>query len=107
MDEIPTLTKNIDNTEVLVDRLITGSGDSVSERLADSLRTALDISEGIVVVDLFDEDKQKDSLFSEKFACPVSGFSLGEIEPRLFFNAPTGACEGAMVLVEKINLMKA
>ena len=75
--------------------MITGSGDSVSERLADSLRTALDISEGIVVVDVFDEDKRKRlSFVSEKFACPVSGFSLGEIEPRLFsFNAPTGACE--------------
>ena len=89
--------------------MITGSGDSVSERLADSLRTALDISEGIVVVDLFDEDKQKDSLlFSEKFACPVSGFSLGEIEPRLFsFNTPLEQVKRAMVLVEKINLMKA
>ncbi len=95
-DEIPTLNKKYRyNIDVLVDRLIAGSGEGVSERLADSLRTALDISEGIVVVDLFDEDKQKDSLvFSEKFACPVSGFSLGEIEPRLFsFNAPTGACE--------------
>ena len=78
-----------------MDRLIASSGDRIAERLADSLRTALDISEGIVVVDVFEEDQQKDSLlFSEKFACPVSGFSLGEIEPRLFsFNAPTGACE--------------
>ncbi len=95
-DEIPTLNKKYRyNIDVLVDRLITSSGEGVSERLADSLRTALDISEGVVVVDLFDRDEQVDSLlFSEKFACPVSGFSLGEIEPRLFsFNAPTGACE--------------
>ncbi len=96
IDEIPSLNKKYRyNIDVLVDRLITGSGDGICDRLADSLRTALDISEGIVVLDLFDEDEQKDSLlFSEKFACPVSGFSLGEIEPRLFsFNAPTGACE--------------
>ena len=96
IDEIPTLDKKYRyNIDVLVDRLIASSGDRIGERLADSLRTALDISEGIVVVDVFDEDQQKDSLlFSEKFACPVSGFSLGEIEPRLFsFNAPTGACE--------------
>ena len=95
IDDIPTLNKKYRyNIDVLVDRLIAGSGNGVAERLADSLRTALDISEGIVVVDLFEEDEKKDSLlFSEKFACPVSGFSLGEIEPRLFsFNAPTGAC---------------
>ena len=93
---MPTLDKKYRyNIDVLVDRLITSSGERIGERLADSLRTALDISEGIVFVDVFDEDQQKDSLlFSEKFACPVSGFSLGEIEPRLFsFNAPTGACE--------------
>ncbi len=96
IDEMPTLDKKYRyNIDILVDRLIASSGDRIGERLADSLRTALDISEGIVVVDVFDEDQQKDSLlFSEKFACPVSGFSLGEIEPRLFsFNAPTGACE--------------
>ena len=96
VDELPELNKKYRyNIDVLVDRLITISGDEIGERLADSLRTALDISEGIVLVDLFDEDEQKDSLlFSEKFACPVSGFSLGEIEPRLFsFNAPSGACE--------------
>ena len=96
IDDIPTLNKKYRyNIDVLVDRLISGSGDGVSERLADSLRTALDISEGIVNVDIFDDEKQIDSLlFSEKFACPVSGFSLGEIEPRLFsFNAPTGACD--------------
>ena len=96
IDEIPALDKKYRyNIDVLVDRLIATSDDRIGERLADSLRTALDISEGIVVVDVFDEDQQEDSLlFSEKFACPVSGFSLGEIEPRLFsFNAPTGACE--------------
>ena len=59
-DEIPTLDKKYRyNIDVLVDRLIAGSGDRIGERLADSLRTALDISEGIVVVDIFDEDQQR------------------------------------------------
>ena len=96
VDEMPTLNKKFRySIDVLVDRLISGSKDGIGERLADSFRTALDISDGLVVIDLFDEDVKKESLlFSEKFACPVSGFSLGEIEPRLFsFNAPTGACD--------------
>ncbi|MDC3080761.1 excinuclease ABC subunit UvrA [Paracoccaceae bacterium] len=96
IDEMPVLDKKYRyNIDVLVDRLISGSKDGIGERLADSLRTALDISGGLVVIDIFDENDKKDPLlFSEKFACPVSGFTLGEIEPRLFsFNAPTGACE--------------
>ncbi|MDC3108287.1 excinuclease ABC subunit UvrA, partial [Paracoccaceae bacterium] len=96
IDEMPILNKKYRyNIDVLVDRLISGSKDGIGERLADSLRTALDISDGLVVIDHFDENDEKGSLlFSEKFACPVSGFTLGEIEPRLFsFNAPTGACE--------------
>ena len=96
IDEIPVLNKKYRyNIDVLVDRLISGSTDGIGERLADSLRTASDISDGLVVVDIFNENNEKDSLlFSEKFACPVSGFTLGEIEPRLFsFNAPTGACD--------------
>ena len=96
IDEMPTLNKKYRyNIDILVDRLISGSKDGISERLADSLRTALDISDGLVVIDVVDKNEEKDSLlFSEKFACPVSGFTLGEVEPRLFsFNAPTGACE--------------
>ncbi len=96
IDDIPELNKKYRyNIDVLVDRLISGSTDGIGERLADSLRTASDISDGLVAVDIFDENNEKDSLlFSEKFACPVSGFTLGEIEPRLFsFNAPTGACD--------------
>ncbi|MDC3090663.1 excinuclease ABC subunit UvrA, partial [Paracoccaceae bacterium] len=96
IDDMPVLNKKYRyDIDVLVDRLISGSKDGIGERLADSLRTALDISDGLVFVDLFEENEKKDSLlFSEKFACPVSGFTLGEIEPRLFsFNAPTGACE--------------
>ncbi len=96
IDEMPVLNKKYRyNIDVLVDRLISGPKDGIDERLADSLRTSLDISDGLVVIDIFDENDEKNSLlFSEKFACPVSGFTLGEIEPRLFsFNAPTGACE--------------
>ena len=60
IDEMPTLDKKYRyNIDILVDRLIASSGDKIGERLADSLRTALDISEGIVVVDVFDEDQQK------------------------------------------------
>ena len=90
---MPTLNKKLRySIDVLVDRLVSASKDRIGERLADSFRTALDISDGLVVIDIFDEDVKEESLlFSEKFACPVSGFSLGEIEPRLFsFNAPTG-----------------
>ena len=96
VDEIPALNKKYRyNIDVLVDRLMSGSKDGIADRLADSLRTALDISDGLVIIDIFDGNKKKETLlFSEKFACPVSGFTLGEIEPRLFsFNAPTGACE--------------
>ena len=68
IDEIPVLNKKYRyNIDVLVDRLISGSTDGVGERLADSLRTASDISDGLVVVDIFDENNEKDSLlFSEK-----------------------------------------
>jgi excinuclease ABC subunit A len=81
------------NIDVLVDRLIVGDG--IEERLADSLRTALDLAEGVAKLDVYETDnKINEILFSEKFACPVSGFTISEIEPRLFsFNAPSGACQ--------------
>ena len=69
-----------------MDRLISGSTDGIGERLADSLRTASDISDGLVIVDIFDENNEKDSLlFSEKFACPVSGFTLERLSRGYFF----------------------
>ena len=109
-DEIPTLDKKYRyNIDVLVDRLIAGSGEGISERLADSLRTALDISEGVVVVDLFDKDEKMDSLlFSEKFACPVSGL-VWEKSNRDYslLMPPPALVKPATALVERINLMKA
>ncbi|NHF74697.1 excinuclease ABC subunit UvrA [Paracoccus xiamenensis] len=78
--------------DVVVDRLVTAPG--METRLADSLRTALDLADGIAVLETAPSEGEPERItFSEKFACPVSGFTLPEIEPRLFsFNAPMGAC---------------
>ena len=78
--------------DVVVDRLVTAPG--LETRLADSLRTALDLADGIAVLETAPSEGEPERItFSEKFACPVSGFTLPEIEPRLFsFNAPMGAC---------------
>lgn len=74
--------------EVVVDRIIVKDG--VESRLSDSLETALNLGEGNVIVDVME---QEELLFSEKHACPICGFSIGELEPRLFsFNSPFGAC---------------
>ncbi|MCB1563497.1 MAG: excinuclease ABC subunit UvrA [Alphaproteobacteria bacterium] len=94
IDEAPALDKQIKHDiEVVVDRLvIRGEGDpSARTRLADSVETALKLADGLVIAENADTGEQ--TLFSEKFACPVSGFTIPEIEPRLFsFNAPHGAC---------------
>ncbi len=91
-EDIPVLDKNVrHNIAVVVDRLVVKSG--IESRLVDSLRTALDLAEGIAVVEVLSESENKSIVFSENFACPVSGFTIAEIEPRLFsFNAPSGAC---------------
>ncbi|WP_139491226.1 excinuclease ABC subunit UvrA [Brevibacillus dissolubilis] len=74
--------------EVVIDRVVV-KPDSRS-RIADSLETALRLADGKVIVDVID---QEELLFSEKHACPVCGFSIGELEPRIFsFNSPYGAC---------------
>src|SRR5690625_1299658 len=74
--------------DVVVDRIIVKEG--VSSRLSDSLETALRLGEGTVAVDVMD---QEELLFSENHACPICGFSISELEPRLFsFNSPFGAC---------------
>src|SRR5699024_4914793 len=74
--------------DVVVDRIIVKEG--VSSRLSDSLETALKLGEGIVAVDIMD---QEELVFSENHACAICGFSIGELEPRLFsFNSPFGAC---------------
>lgn len=94
LDEPPVLDKKFrHNIDVVVDRLVVKEG--LERRLADSFRTALDLADGIAVLETAvtgDEEPQR-TTFSENFACPVSGFTIPEIEPRLFsFNAPFGAC---------------
>ncbi|MCT4332699.1 excinuclease ABC subunit UvrA [Paracoccus sp. YLB-12] len=95
LDEPPTLDKKFrQNIDVVVDRIVVREG--LETRLADSLRTALDLADGIAVLETAPtgDDAQPERItFSENFACPVSGFTIPEIEPRLFsFNAPFGAC---------------
>ena len=93
LDEPPELDKKLrHDIDVVVDRLIVRDGLQV--RLADSLRTALDLADGVAVLETAPAEGEPERMvFSEKFACPVSGFTIAEIEPRLFsFNAPLGAC---------------
>ncbi|WP_457648831.1 excinuclease ABC subunit UvrA [Profundibacter sp.] len=91
LDEPPTLDKKFrHDIDVVVDRIVIREG--METRLADSLRTALDLADGIAFLETATEEPER-HVFSEKFACPVSGFTIPEIEPRLFsFNAPFGAC---------------
>ena len=97
--EVPALNKKLKHdVEVVVDRLVVRDG--IQTRLADSLETALGLSDGLVYAE--DPDAKKTgkkgddtgrTVFSARFACPVSGFTIDEIEPRLFsFNSPHGAC---------------
>nr|WP_325251973.1 excinuclease ABC subunit UvrA [Amylibacter sp.] len=93
LDEPPKLDKKFrHNIDVVVDRLVVKEG--LETRLADSLRTALDLADGIAILETAPKEGEPERFtFSEKFACPVSGFTISEIEPRLFsFNAPFGAC---------------
>ena len=85
-----SLKKNFKhNIEVLIDRLVIKK--NIQQRLSESIEVALTLSDGLLYLENL--DKQKITTFSSKFACPVSGFSIEEIEPRLFsFNAPQGAC---------------
>ncbi|ASS88708.1 excinuclease ABC subunit A [Geobacillus lituanicus] len=93
--EMRELTEDIEleknkkhSIDVVVDRIVIKDG--IASRLADSLETALKLADGKVVVDVIGEGEL---LFSEKHACPYCGFSIGELEPRLFsFNSPFGAC---------------
>ncbi|MDC0060634.1 excinuclease ABC subunit UvrA [Pelagibacteraceae bacterium] len=91
IDDAPNLKKNFKhNIDVLVDRLVIKN--NIQQRLAESIEVALTLSDGLVYLENLDSNKI--TTFSSKFACPVSGFSIEEIEPRLFsFNAPMGACE--------------
>jgi excinuclease ABC subunit A len=95
LEEPPTLDKKFrHDIDVVVDRIIVREG--LETRLADSFRTALDLADGIAIIETAPAEGEGDPqriTYSEKFACPVSGFTIPEIEPRLFsFNAPFGAC---------------
>jgi excinuclease ABC subunit A len=91
LEEVPNLEKNIKhNIEVVIDRLVI-KGETMQDRVAQSVETAIKIGDGILYV----ENLSDNSRFtcSAKYACPVSGFTIEEIEPRLFsFNNPQGAC---------------
>lgn len=90
IEEVPSLNKNQKHDiEVVIDRLVVKSG--IADRLSQSIETALKLSDGLLFVNFTDGSERK--IFSSKFACPVSGFTIEEIEPRLFsFNNPYGAC---------------
>ncbi len=93
LDEPPTLDKKFrHDIDVVVDRIVVREG--LETRLADSFRTALDLADGITILETAPSEGEPERFtFSENFACPVSGFTIPEIEPRLFsFNAPFGAC---------------
>ena len=93
LDSPPTLDKKFrHDIDVVVDRIVVREG--LETRLADSFRTALDLADGIAILETAPKEGDPERFtFSEKFACPESGFTISEIEPRLFsFNAPFGAC---------------
>lgn len=89
VSEVPELSKSkAHNIEVVVDRIVIKEG--IRSRLFDSIEAALRIADGYVVIDTMDGQEM---LFSEYYACPVCGFTVPELEPRLFsFNAPFGSC---------------
>jgi excinuclease ABC subunit A len=100
LDTPPVLDKKFrHDIDVVVDRIVVRAG--LEARLADSFRTALDLADGIAILETAptveegaEPPEPERMTFSEKFACPVSGFTIPEIEPRLFsFNAPFGACQ--------------
>ena len=90
IDEVPKLKKNFKhNIDVLIDRLVIKK--NIQQRLSESIEVAITLSDGLLYLENL--DKKQITTFSSKFACPVSGFSIEELEPRLFsFNAPQGAC---------------
>jgi len=100
IEDAPALEKTFKHDiDVVVDRIVVREG--IAERLAESLEQSLRLADGIAVAEWADVPKDESGgeteprrlLFSEKFACPVSGFTIAEIEPKLFsFNSPAGAC---------------
>ena len=104
LNDTPALDKNIKHDiEVVVDRVVVREG--LEARLADSIETVLDLSDGLLIAENADTAEQV--IFSAKFACPVSGFTIEEIEPRLFsFNNPFGACPDCEGLGTKLHFDK-
>ena len=110
INEFPELNKKVKHDiSIVVDRIVINS--SIGNRLADSVETALSISNGLLVVEYEDETlpkkfrKLETITFSSKFSCPESGFTLEEIEPRLFsFNSPYGACEECEGIGHNLNV---
>ncbi len=110
IDDFPNLNKKIKHDiSIVVDRIILNS--KLGNRLADSIETALNLSSGLLVVEYENETipkkfRKKESVtFSSKFSCPESGFTIEEIEPRLFsFNSPFGACEECEGIGHNLNV---
>ena len=110
IDKAPELNKKIKHDiSILVDRIVINS--SLGNRLAESVESAINLSNGLLFVEYEDETLPKQFrkiekiIFSTKFACPESGFTIEEIEPRLFsFNSPYGACEECEGIGIKLNV---
>ena len=107
LEEPPTLDKKFKHDiDVVVDRIVVR--ESMEQRLAESFEAALDLANGIAIAEYADAEDGKDPeriTFSANFACPVSGFSIPEIEPRLFsFNNPFGACPTCDGLGEQLKI---
>ena len=102
-ENIPELKKNIKHDiEVIVDRIRVDT--KYKNRISQSVETGLNLSDGVIY--FYDINNDKNHIFSSKFACPISGFTIEEIEPRLFsFNSPNGACESCDGLGLKKNLI--
>ena len=110
IDEFPNLNKKVKHDiSIVVDRIVLNS--NLGNRLADSVETAVNLSNGILIVEYENEAlpkkfrKIESILFSSKFSCPESGFTIEEIEPRLFsFNSPFGACEECEGIGHNLNV---
>ena len=110
IDKIPELNKKVKHDiSILVDRIIINS--SLGNRLAEGIETSINLAGGLLFVEYEDETlpkkfrKLEKLIFSTKFACPESGFTIEEIEPRLFsFNSPFGACEECEGIGIKLNV---
>jgi len=110
IDDFPNLNKKVKHDiSIVVDRIVLNS--KLGNRLADSIETALNLSDGLLITEYENETipkkfRKKESItFSSKFSCPESGFTIEEIEPRLFsFNSPFGACEECEGIGHNLNV---